>query len=119
MIAAIGGTMPTATDITMAAVTEKIRTTVHARMTAAMQPPIRMKYRRLRVIFVPPGSVGAQLQNYRGDNEDMGADQSAERDHAGRRHQAVMRCHRHAALTRCGRSQSRPATTSRPGRRPS
>jgi hypothetical protein len=43
MMAAIGGTSPTTTEITTAAVTENSRTTVHARATATMHPPIKMK----------------------------------------------------------------------------
>lgn len=42
-IAATGGTSPTHTEMTMAAVTENSRTTVQASTTATMQPPIKMK----------------------------------------------------------------------------
>jgi len=42
-MAATGGISPAQTEMTMAAVTENNRTTVQARMTAAIQPPIRAK----------------------------------------------------------------------------
>src|ERR1700722_891272 len=54
-IAATGGTSPTATEITMAAVTEYSRTTVQARITATRQPPMSAKYARLRVMVTSPG----------------------------------------------------------------
>jgi hypothetical protein len=42
-IAAMGGISAISTDMTMAAVTEKMRTTVHAKMMTTTQPPIRTK----------------------------------------------------------------------------
>jgi len=49
-MAATGGISPAHTEIATAAVTENNRTTVQAKMTATMQPPIRTKYARSRFI---------------------------------------------------------------------
>jgi len=56
MMTATGGMNMAATDITTAAVTENLPTTVHASATRTMHAPIRAKYARLRVTGMPAGS---------------------------------------------------------------
>ena len=52
-MAAIGGMNSAAADITIAAVTEKSRTTVQARMTSVRHAPIITKYQRFRLTAPP------------------------------------------------------------------
>jgi hypothetical protein len=52
-IAAIGGMNSAIADITTAAVTEKSRTTVQARMTSVRHEPISTRYQRFRVTAPP------------------------------------------------------------------
>jgi len=60
---AIGGMTNATTDITTAAVTEKSRTTVQARVTSVRHEPIITRYQRLRVMALI-GETAQSLQYY-------------------------------------------------------
>jgi hypothetical protein len=60
---AIGGITSATTDITTAAVTEKIRTTVQARATSVRHEPIITRYQRLRVMALI-GETAQSLHPY-------------------------------------------------------